>query len=261
MLLHKSAFLWVYMKRLTGVLVAVLLLCGFTSCDSGDITQSSKEIIAVSQDLYCLSAANSVSADVQEVVTYNTASDVVVAVENSKADYGIIDEFDTFDFISANRRIKVLKECDYTAEFSFFFNENCKTDAENFNDAIMDLKSNGVLQNIKDSYIETGAYNCKIPDGKKTLVFGCDPAFEHRAEIDEGGTVSGIDISVVTEICSRLGYSLEIVTGDYDDLFYKLSKGKIDFVAAQVDESHEKEKEYIATEPYLTYKFNLIVKE
>ena len=91
-----------------------------------------------------------------------------------------------------------------------------------------------------------------------TLTMLCDPSFANRVYTDKNGDVVGLDVDIAREICNTLGYDLEIVTADFDELFIKLDNGEGDFIISACEVNEEREEYYLLSDTYFTLNFNLI---
>ena len=89
----------------------------------------------------------------------------------------------------------------------------------------------------------------------------CDPNFEKRVFTDDDGEVVGFDVDIAREICNYLGYDLEIVTADFDELFIELNNGAGDFIISACEVNEEREEYYLLSDTYFTLNFFLIEKE
>lgn len=88
------------------------------------------------------------------------------------------------------------------------------------------------------------------PEDPKTLVVGCDdfPPFTY---IDEAGTVTGVDVDIITEACRRIGYQANCTFIDWEAKDSLLAAGDIDFIASCFSMSG-RESRYRWAGPYMT---------
>lgn len=192
-------------------------------------------------------------------VTYNSTSDVVLAVENKKADFGIVDEFELNFYINAGRNIKKKENCKHSIDYCAYFSGDNETLQSSFNEAIKELNDNGTLEKIRKAHFEGESFsNNKINNENGTITMLCDPHFENRVYTDGSGDIVGLDVDIAREICNYLGYDLEIVTADFDELFIKLDNGEGDFIISACEVNEEREEYYLLSDTYFTLNFNLI---
>jgi ABC-type amino acid transport substrate-binding protein len=84
------------------------------------------------------------------------------------------------------------------------------------------------------------------------------PPFEFR----EGGELKGLDIDLIREIGSRLGFegdAVEIVDTDFDTIFAQLAQGRYDVVVAASTITPEREETVNFSDPYYAAQQSLTV--
>jgi len=95
---------------------------------------------------------------------------------------------------------------------------------------------------------------------KKVLVMGTNAEFPPFEFVD-GGEIKGIDVDFAKAICKELGYELVIENLDFDTLLNALDSKKVDFVAAGMTVTPDREEQANFTITYYKAKQVLIVKE
>ena len=245
------------MRRIISfILCSVFVFC-LSSCDDEGSALATEKIIAVKYG-----SANEVACEQyidHTKVTYNSSSDVVLAVENKKANCGIVDEFELNSFIRAERNIKQIECCQYSIDYCAYFKSDNDTLQKSFNKAIKDLKENGVFNKITDAHLNDKSFSDFTSNKEKgTLTMLCDPNFENRVFTDDEGNIIGLDVDIARAICNYLGYDLEIETVDFDELFIKLDSGEGDFIISACEVNDEREEYYLASDTYFTLNFYLI---
>ena len=247
-------------SMLSFVLVVAFLFC-LSSCEDGTSVIEKEEIVAVEYGSVNELACENYVSDGYTKVTYNSSSDVVLAVENKKADCGIVDEFELNSYINAGRNIKKKESCKFTIDYCAYFssdNENLQT---SFNEAISELNDNGTMEKIRKAHLNGKIFkNSKSNTENGTLTMLCDPHFDNRVYTDDNGGVVGMDVDIAREICNYLGYDLEIVTADFDEMFMDLDDGSGDFIISACEVTEEREQYYLASDTYFTLNFYLIEK-
>ena len=230
---------------------------GLSSCGEVASVLETERIIAVKYD----SANELACEDYEEYtkVTYNASSDVVLAVENKKADYGILDNFELNSYIMAGRNIKQKEKCQYSLDYCAYFNSNSETLQKSFNDAIKYLKDKGVIDEIITTNLKGESYKVSKSNNENgTLTMLCDPSFDNRLYTDDNGEILGLDVDIVREICNYMGYDLKIVSCDFDEMFIKLQDGEVDFVISDCEVNEERENYYLLSDTYFTLNYYLI---
>ena len=247
------------MKRIISLILSLVLVICLSSCSEGNSLLETEQIIAAkygsANEIACEAY---VSSDYTKV-TYNSSSDVVLAVENKKANCGIVDEFELNSFIRAERNIKQIECCQYSIDYCAYFNSDNDTLQKSFNKAIKDLKENGVLNKITDAHLNAKSFSDFTSNKEKgTLTVLRDTNFENRVFTDDEGNIIGLDVDIARAICNYLGYDLEIETVDFDELFIKLDSGEGDFIISACEVNEEREEYYLASDTYFTLNFYLI---
>lgn len=195
-------------------------------------------------------------------VSYDSSSDVVLAIENGKADFGIVDDFELASFLYTERSIKQKEVCEYSIDYCAYFTLENEALQKEFNKAITVLKSDGTLDEIKNCHLKGKSFLNSAEDNENgTLTMLCDPSFENRVYTQVDGKISGLDSDTAKAICNYLGYDLEIVTADFDELFIKLQDGEGDFIMSACEVSEEREEYYLLSDTYFTLNYHLIEKE
>ncbi len=248
------------MKRIFVCVLSVIIVLNLSSCSNTPVSlQNEDRTIAVKYG-----SANEIASDEYvsqdfTKVTYNSSSDVVLAVENGKSDCGILDDFELNSYLSAGRKIKKSETCVYSIDYCAYFSSENELLKESFDEAITELKNNGALERIKAAHLNGKAFSGSEKDNDKgTLVMLCDPSFEKRVYTDDNGNITGLDVDIAEEICNFLGYDLEIVTADFDELFLMLRNGEGDFIISACEVNEERAEYYLLSDVYFTLKYHLI---
>lgn len=245
-------------KAVAFVLILTFLLC-MSSCGDGISTMGKDKIVAVKYGSDSETACEKFIVDGYSKVTYNLSSDVVLAVENMKADFGVLDEFELNSYINAGRNIEEKEICEYTIDYCAYFSSDNQELQDSFNEAIKELKADGKLDEIKSAHIKGEDFQSLNSNNENgTLTMLCDPSFENRVCTDDDGSIVGLDVDIAREICNYLGYDLEIVTADFDELFIKIDDGEGDFIISACQADEEKEAYYLASDTYFTLNFYLV---
>ena len=250
------------MKRIISFILSFIFVFGLSSCDDVTTVLETEKIIAVKYDSNSKFACDEYVSDGYAKITYNSSSDVVLAVENKKAAYGILDEFEFNSYIKAGRNIKQKEKCKYSIDYCAYISSDNQKLQNLFNKAIKELKDNGTFDKIKIAHLNGESFlSEKAENENGTLTMLCDPNFEKRVFTDDDGEVVGFDVDISREICNYLGYDLEIVTADFDELFIELNNGAGDFIISACEVNEEREEYYLLSDTYFTLNFFLIEKE
>ena len=247
------------MKRIISFVLCFAFVIGLSSCNDVDLILDTEKIIAVRYASANEFACQEYVSDGYTKVTYNSSSDVVLAVENLKADCGILDEFELNSYLRAERKIKQVKRCEYSIDYCAYFSVDNEKLQNSFNEALQDLKDDGTIEKIKTAHLKGESFlNSKTINDNGTLTMLCDPSFDNRVYTDDNGEIVGLDVDIAREICNYLGYNLEIVTADFDKMFTKLEDGEGDFIISACEVNEERAEYYLLSDTYFTLNFYLI---
>ncbi len=246
------------MRRIICFVLCFTFVVGLSSCGVEELLPTEKIIAVKYGSVNDLACEDYITAGYTKV-TYNSSSDVVLAVENNKTDFGILDEFELNSYIQAGRHIQQKENCRYSIDYCACFNSDNEFLRNSFNKAIKELKDNGTFNKIKTAHLKGESYfNSKTNNKNGTLTMVCDPHFENRVYSDDNGNIVGLDVDVAYEVCNYLGYDLEIVTADFDELFIKLQDGEGDFIISACEVNKEREAYFLLSDTYFTLNFYLI---
>ncbi len=247
------------MKRSISFVLCFALVLLFSSCDDETEILKTEPIIATQYGTANEVACEKYVSDGFTKVTYNSSADVVLAVENKKADFGVLDEFEMNSFVMADRNIKQKESCEYSIDYCAYFASDNEKLQVSFNDAIKSLNENGTIDKIKAAHLKGEFFSQEnLSRENGTLTMLCDPCFDNRVYTDDNGEIVGVDVDIAREICNCLGYDLEIVTADFDELFMKLENGEGDFIISACEYNEEHEKHYLLSDIYFTLYFYLV---
>ena len=244
------------MKRFVSLALCLILTLCLCSCGGDVLGEVTQKNVAVEY-----SSANELAAEelVQQgytKVTYTSSEEVVLAVENGRAQCGVVNEFELNSYVSAERSIKKSQKCSYSIDYCIYFSADNEELQKEFNEAIDKLKSDGTLDEIKEYAIKGKSYPTATTKGENgTLTMLCDPHFDKFVYTDDKGNVKGLDVDTATAICSYLGYELEISTGDFNELFEDLQNGDGDFIISACEVDKDREEYYWLSDPYFTLNF------
>lgn len=241
-----------FMKRKIAILLScVCLLVSCASCDSTDeaVSVETTPVVAVASDTGCMLAAEEYcKSKGYEMMECGSAEDAVVFVENGKYDYVVLDEFTTI--VPEDYNLRLVEECEYSARYSLCFYGYDQVLQDGINGTIIDLNSDGTIDEIISNHYE-GIDNDVAISGGDMLRVVCSPYYDDRVCFDEDGNICGIDVDIMTAICSQLGYTPVFISAEYDEVFTMLEEGYGD-VALMIDEAswYDSDK-FILSEVYL----------
>ncbi len=190
-----------------------------------------------------------------DVEKYNKYSDAVQALKQGKVDAVICDK-DTADvFISKNDDIELLDEGFADEEYAIAMNLDNTALQTEINGALKELKDDGTLQKIKDNYDseDAGKSAYTSPDGvdrgKGKLVMATNAEFPPY-ESKSGDDIVGFDVDMMTAVCDKLGYELQIEDMAFDSIIPSIQSGKADVGVAGMSVTPDREKNVLFSDSY-----------
>lgn len=142
-------------------------------------------------------------------------------------EYGIAFKKGSVDLaLEVQKQLEAMEEDGTAAEISqkWFNDDILLKDQDYFNEEEMAQTGDGSLQAVKD---------------KGTLVLGLDASFPPMGFTAENGDIVGFDIDLATEVCERMGVTLEPKPINWNSKEQELENGNIDCIwnGLSVDES------------------------
>ncbi len=243
-------------KRFIALLLCFSVLFAASACDSGEsvvtITQPVKVAIGLSSSLDCLAASSYATEKGYELIEYGTRQAAVVAVENGKNDFVVINNHEATEEYLANTDLVWVENTEYKIEYCAVVGAGREGLLSQINGAIKSLESSGILQNIKDAYNKGIPYessNSSFYKDKLTVL--CCPVFENLIYLNEEGTLAGKELDFIWEICNVLCVEPEIrIIKEYDEMFVSLDNGEGDIIISAVEYTPELAQTHLLSEVY-----------
>ena len=133
------------------------MIVSFASCNALDGEVFIKPIIAVetnSNELYA--AKKYCSYNEAEIFEYSSVYDAVVAVENGKADYVVLDEYTATTVIDAGAELELYEDTTFSMEFCAYFSNDNDVLSKEFDAAVKKLIDNGTIEHIVETHKKGG---------------------------------------------------------------------------------------------------------
>lgn len=198
---------------------------------------------------------------------YNKGADAVQALKQGKADVVIIDEQPAKAFVEKNDDLIILDDAFADEEYAICISKDNTELTEKFNQAIAELKAEGVYDQIISNYIgddTKGTCPYVTPEGTEypngTLTMATNAAFEPY-EFYDGGNIVGIDAEFAKAICDKLGYELKIEDMEFDGIVAAVQSGRADFGAAGMTVTEDRLQNIDFTDTYATARQVMIVRD
>ena len=110
-----------------------------------------------------------------------------------------------------------------------------------------------------DKTEETSAAEAREDDGK--LIMATEAGFAPYEYTEDGSTVIGVDVDIANEIAKAMGKELVIQNMNFDSALLAVQQGKVDFAAAGISVTPEREEQMDFSIEYTTSKQVVVVKK
>ena len=96
---------------------------------------------------------------------------------------------------------------------------------------------------------------------KGELVIGTSPDFPPFENLNDDGSITGIEIDILTKICEKLGVTLKIEQMDFESVLLGVQAGKFDLAVSGITATEERKQNALFTDPYCLANIAIVVKE
>ena len=96
---------------------------------------------------------------------------------------------------------------------------------------------------------------------KGELVIGTSPDFPPFENLNDDGSITGIEIDILAKICEKLGVTLKIEQMDFDSVLPGVQSGKFDLAVSGITATEERKQNALFTDPYCLANIAIVVKE
>ena len=96
---------------------------------------------------------------------------------------------------------------------------------------------------------------------KGTLVIGTSPDFPPFENLNDDGSITGIEVDILTKICEQLGVTLTIEQMDFDSVLPGVQAGKFDLAVSGITATPERMENALFTDPYCLANIAIVVTE
>ena len=264
------------MKKLSIVLSMLLVLslllsaCGknntdpITTRDDLDGKTLATFGLAVSENDFTDMMNSALDITLESAVIVPTPAEMALLVQNGQADAGVTHVYNAKYICSRNDDLDYIVGGPMAA--SMVFNNGSGLKAE-IDQAIATLKENGVIDNLKETWLSDEAMKSDpqpatietIP-GAETIKVGISGVLAPMDYATADGKPGGFNVALIGEISKLIGKNIEFVNIDPDSKFLALSSGTIDLFFWNFYNSFITE-DYEVSEPYLEDNGALIIKK
>lgn len=261
------------MKKKLTLLLATAMTMGLCACGSSSIPANKvnsiddlegKKIgvqLGTTGDIY--------ASDIKDVKMerFNKGADAVQSLKQGKIDCVIIDEQPAKVFVEKNDDLKILEEPFEDEEYAICVAKENTELKDKINDALAELKEEGVLDDIINNYIgddTAGKTPYESPEGIErnngTLKMATNAEFPPYEYIEDN-KVTGIDVDMAQAIADKLGMELVVDNIEFDSIITAVSTGKDDIGVAGMTVTEERLQNIDFTDSYTKAKQVIIVRK
>lgn len=250
------------MKKILSTTVAALAcLTFFTGCDGTkeNTVHTADDLKNKTIGVQLGTTGDALAGDVEgaTVERYKRGADAIQALKQGKIDAVIIDNEPAKVFIEKNEGLQILDEEFAVEEYAIALKKGNTELTTAINGALAELKADGTLANIEKNWIseEYGKYPYTSPEGTEypngTLVMATNAEFPPY-EFLENQEVAGFDVDMMTAVCDKLGYELEIENIAFDSIIASVNSGRADVGVAGMSVTEDRLKNVDFSDAYTT---------
>lgn len=188
-----------------------------------------------------------------QLLHYNTASDLIVALNAGKIDGYLVDGPMGYSQCLINDTLwmpdVIIKDDNYGIALALGNDELCAQ----MNEIIKKYRADGTLDALNEKWFTTDeakkpAADIKLTGEKGVLRLATDGDSYPFSYVRDGETV-GQSIELFKMICAELGYGVEIQLGDFSAVITAVASGKADAAASSISITEERKEQMLFTEP------------
>ncbi len=257
------------MKKITALFMAVVLCAlAFAGC-----AQKKQVTINSTEDLNGLKIGVQSGTTGQtwcedntdaNVITFKSGMDAALDLKNGAIDAVVIDELPAQRIVEQNSDLKILDLRFTKEEYAIAVKKGNTELVSSINEIIAQMKENGDYEKLISTFMPADG-NIVIPEnvaasGDGVVKMGTNATF-WPFEYTEGNEVVGFDITMSQYLAKGMGKKIEVINMEFDALIAALQAGSVDFVAAGMSITPEREAEVDFSNPYFSSEQVVIVRK
>ena len=253
----KSAYIIVDMcKKIISLLLVSCLLFSFSACDSSEtgvvVNESVKVAVGIEDGRAAVAAREYAVDNGYELLEFETQQAAIIAVENGKADFVILNSDKTTAELINNTELLWVENTEFKIRYCAVMKQGNDALASKVNNAINSLKSKDTPKKINKAFFDGVPYeSTNSPIGTNSIKVLCSPVFDDLLYTDKSGALAGKELEFINEICNELFCEAQItVITEFDEMFNALEQGVGDIIISSVEYTPELENEYVLSDAY-----------
>lgn len=194
-----------------------------------------------------------------EVLQYNTASDLVVAVESARVDMGVADKDFLGEILAENDQLAMLDEPLFSMNVGAGFNRDDPGLREAFDVFLARIRSDGTYDDMVDRWF-TRKQKAMPPlpeEGTGGLIDVGTAAFGFPYGAIQDGDFAGFDIELARRFAASQGKQARFVHLEFGALVAAQAAGKVDMLATGMFITPERQERIDFSKPYYSTEIRL----
>jgi polar amino acid transport system substrate-binding protein len=195
-----------------------------------------------------------------EILQYKSPSDLVLGVRSGKVDAAIYNRENLLEILRRDNELGLLGDPVLSVPVGMGFNKDNDALREQFNAFLKQVKSNGVLQDVVDRWIEKGSTSMPEIANAGTngvLVVGIVSDKGLPFAVVQDNKLIGFDIELAERFGAYLGRGVEYADLEFGNLIAAVSAGKIDMIDSTLMITGERKTRIDFSQPYYELRANV----
>ena len=243
-------------KRIISIILVIVFVVSFASCDSEDsgvtVEPPTRVAVGIAYSPEISAAQAYASLNGYELVEYDSRNGAAISVENNVSNYIVINSDEATDEYISSLNLRWVEDTAYKMEYCAYFNKGSEDLQKCFNSAIAEMRTDGTLSSIKQAYKTGEDYKPSAnpsPKGKLTIL--CAPVFDNRFCYNDNGEIVGVEYDIIQELCNYLSVEADIITfTDFSGMFTALEEGRGDVIISSVEYTEKREEQFLCSDIY-----------
>ena len=199
-----------------------------------------------------------------KIASFKTGMDAALDLKNGAIDAIVLDELPAKEIVARNPSLMIVDLDLATEAYAIAVKKGNSELLASINKTIADMKASGEYEALVNAFMPVDG-KIVVPDSlsisvDKVLKLGTNAAFPPFEYVD-GKNIVGFDITMGQKIAFDAGAKLEVVDMAFDSLIPALASGAIDFIAAGMSVTEERQKNVDFSLPYFESEQVIIIRK
>lgn len=188
-----------------------------------------------------------------DVLHYKSMPDILLALKTGKIDVGLFNYHNLIEVHRQNPEFVQLGEPLFFNPVGVGFRKDDDALLRQFNNFLRDIKSKGILDDMKRRWVDTGSYEMPtVEHGKgRPLIVGIDTNKGLPFTSIRDNKIVGFDPELIERFAAYVGRELRFLDMDFGSLIPALKTGKVDMICSTIMITEERRQQISFSEPYL----------